>query len=85
VAIVIFDSHAPVGTGRGVYLSAVAEQVADAEVDRGIAVFSQRSVAQGASAWTRDDVVAPARVRLYRATVSECFLGDRDERERVEL
>jgi dihydrofolate reductase/uncharacterized protein YhbP (UPF0306 family) len=85
VSAVIFDSHAPVGTGRGVYLSAVAEQVADAELDAAIEVFSRRSAAQGAPAWTRDDVVAPSRLRLYRATVSECFLGERDERTRVDL
>jgi hypothetical protein len=84
-AIVIFDSHAPVGTGRGVYMAAVAEQVPDAEIDRAIATFSRRSVGQGAPAWTREDVLAPARLRLYRATVSEWFLGERDERTRVEL
>ena len=43
IAIVIFDSGAPVGTGQGVYMRAIAEQVAEPELERGIEVFSRRS------------------------------------------
>jgi tRNA-Thr(GGU) m(6)t(6)A37 methyltransferase TsaA len=86
VSIVIFDSRAPIGTGQGVYIAAVAEQVTGADLDRGIAVFSQRSQAQGGAAWTRADVLAPARLRLYRATASEHYVGGRDDRRtRVDL
>jgi nitroimidazol reductase NimA-like FMN-containing flavoprotein (pyridoxamine 5'-phosphate oxidase superfamily) len=86
VSLVIFDSNAPIGTGRGVYVSAVAEQLAGDELERGIAVFSRRSEEQGAPAWTREDVQPPAEHRLYRATASEHFvLGSRDERVRVRL
>jgi Pyridoxamine 5'-phosphate oxidase len=71
VSIVVFDSQAPIGTGQGVYMSAQAEEVALADLDRGIRVFSRRSQAHGGSGWSREDVRAPAVYRLYRATVSE--------------
>jgi hypothetical protein len=82
VGIVIFDSTVPIGTGRAVYLEARAEQVAGAdEIERGMAVFSRRSVEQGDRAWTPDDVGPEARLRLYRATASEQFvLSSSDER-----
>jgi hypothetical protein len=80
VSLVIFDSGAPIGTGRGVYVAAVAERVADSELDRGIEVFSRRSVEQGAAAWTLEDVRPPARLRLYRASALETYVGDRNDR-----
>jgi nitroimidazol reductase NimA-like FMN-containing flavoprotein (pyridoxamine 5'-phosphate oxidase superfamily) len=83
LAIVIFDSH-EAGGWKAVYLSAVAEELAD--VDEGIEVFSGRSVEQGLPAWTRDDVLPPARHRLYRARAGEQFvLDDRDRRLPVTL
>jgi dihydrofolate reductase len=86
VSIVIFDSQVPIGTGRGVYMTAVAEEVAAADVDHGIDVFSRASRAQGARAWTRDDVQGAARLRLYRARASEHWLLDnRDRRVPVQL
>jgi uncharacterized protein YhbP (UPF0306 family) len=86
VSIVIFDSQAPVGTGQGVYMSAVAEELTGDAVDQGIGIFSRRSVAQGAAAWAADDVRPPARHRLYRATASEHFvLGPQDQRTPVSL
>ena len=44
LSIVIFDSSAPIGTGEGVYMDAVAEQL---DGPGAIEVFSRRSVAQG--------------------------------------
>ena len=86
VGIAIFDSDAPIGTGRGVYVAAIAEEVAGTEREHGIGVFSRRSVEQGASAWTVDDVRGPARLRLYRATAVEVYVGERDDRRvRIEL
>jgi nitroimidazol reductase NimA-like FMN-containing flavoprotein (pyridoxamine 5'-phosphate oxidase superfamily) len=80
VAIVIFDSHRP-GGWQAVYMTAVGEEVADADVDEGIVVFTGRSEEQGLRPWTRDDVQAPARHRLFRAAVSEHFvLDDHDRR-----
>ncbi|HEX5469033.1 MAG TPA: pyridoxamine 5'-phosphate oxidase family protein [Gaiellaceae bacterium] len=82
VGIVIFDSTVPSGTGKGVYMAARAEQVtAPGEVERGMAVFSARSVAQGGEEWAPGDVGPSARLRLYRALASEQFvLSQQDER-----
>jgi hypothetical protein len=82
---VIFDSNAPVGTGQGVYAAALAEEVGGADLDRAVDVFSRRSVAHGAAAWTRAHVDGPARHRLYRAIAFELFLGERDVRRPVRL
>src|SRR5699024_4135147 len=80
VAIVIFDSHLP-GGWESLYMSAVAEGVA--KVDDAIALFSRRSEAQGLPAWTRENVVPPARHRLYRAVASEHFVLDGLDRRRL--
>jgi len=77
-AVVIFDSRAPVGTGQAVYVSAVAEELAGADLDRGIGVFSRASVAGGAGEWGPEDVRAPAPHRLYRAAASEHWVLDPD-------
>jgi hypothetical protein len=86
VSIVIFDSHSPVGAGQAVYMAATAVRVGDAELTRGMELFSRRSTEQGAGEWTPADVRAPARLRLYRATALEHFvLSARDERIPVRL
>jgi uncharacterized protein YhbP (UPF0306 family) len=71
VSIVVFDSTQPINTGRGVYMSAVAEAVAGSEIDRGLEIFSARSVAHGGEVWTRADLEPDAVFRLYRATASD--------------
>jgi Pyridoxamine 5'-phosphate oxidase len=78
LAIVIFDSTVPIGTGgeHAVYMSAVADQPEGDELDRGIDLFSGRSLEQGGRAWTREDVLPTSPRRLYRATVSEHFMLD---------
>jgi hypothetical protein len=73
LAIVIFDSHRA-GGWNALYMSAVAEELVD--VRDGIEAFSRRSEAQGMRAWTQEDVLSPARHRLYRATASEHFVLD---------
>jgi uncharacterized protein YhbP (UPF0306 family) len=80
VSIVIFDSRTPVGSGQGVYMSAVAEELMGDDIERGIAVFSRRSEAHGAGEWNLEDVRPPARHRLYRATASEHFVLDPQDR-----
>jgi nitroimidazol reductase NimA-like FMN-containing flavoprotein (pyridoxamine 5'-phosphate oxidase superfamily) len=83
LAIVIFDSH-QAGGWNALYMSAVAEDLAD--VDEGIGIFNRRGEAQGLRAWTREEVLPPARHRLYRATVSEHFVLDpHDQRHAVNL
>ena len=71
VSIVIFDSRTPVGSGQGVYMSAVAQELTDTDLDRGIAIFSRRSGSHGAGEWSLEDVGPSARHRLYRAIASE--------------
>jgi len=71
VSIVIFNSQTPIGTAQAVYMSGVAEELTGVDRDRGIEVFSRGAHAQGAGTWTSDRVQPPARLRLYRATVSQ--------------
>ena len=83
LAIVIFDSHCT-GGWNAVYMSASGEELDD--VDDAIEIFTRRSEAQGFGSWTRDDVLASARHRLYRAVASECFVLDpHDQRISVGL
>lgn len=76
LSIVVFDSQAPIGTGQGAYMAAVAKEVTGAELMRGIEIFSRRSLEHGAREWTPDDVQPPTAYRLYRATASEHFVVD---------
>jgi peptide subunit release factor 1 (eRF1) len=86
VSMVIFDSRTPLGSGQGVYISAIAEELMGADLDRGIAIFSGRSDAHGAGEWNVEDVRPPARHRLYRATASEHWvLGPQDRRMPVSV
>ena len=80
LAIVIFDSQ-PAGGSEALYMSAVGEEVTD--VDDAIALFSRRSEAQGLPAWTRENVMPPARHRLYHAIASEHFVLDGLDRRRL--
>jgi nitroimidazol reductase NimA-like FMN-containing flavoprotein (pyridoxamine 5'-phosphate oxidase superfamily) len=73
LALVIFDSH-QAGSWNALYMTGVAEELGD--VDDAIRIFSRHGEAQGLRAWPREDVVPPARHRLYRATVSEHFVLD---------
>jgi hypothetical protein len=76
IAIVIFDSTVKPGDADALYLAATATQT-----EAGIEIYSRVSEAQGLGAWTAEDVSAPARHRLYRATVIEAYtLGPGDER-----
>jgi hypothetical protein len=81
VSIVIFDSQVPVGSAAAVYMQAVAVQLTGPELDRGMEVFAREDAAQGLRPWTLADVTAPAKHRLYCATVAEHWvLGPGDER-----
>jgi nitroimidazol reductase NimA-like FMN-containing flavoprotein (pyridoxamine 5'-phosphate oxidase superfamily) len=84
IGIVIFDSTVPPGTGRGVYMSAVARELRDDETAEGVAMFSRRSLEHGDSEWTAKEIQPPAELRLYQATATEHYiLGERDQRIRV--
>jgi nitroimidazol reductase NimA-like FMN-containing flavoprotein (pyridoxamine 5'-phosphate oxidase superfamily) len=89
VSIVIFDSHATVGTGQGVYVSAIAELLEDDKTARGIEAFSRRSMSHGGPEWTSEDVRSGAGLRLYRATAGSHSMlakdGQPDHRVPVSL
>jgi nitroimidazol reductase NimA-like FMN-containing flavoprotein (pyridoxamine 5'-phosphate oxidase superfamily) len=74
VSMVIFDSQVPTHTGRAVYLTGEAVELSGSGIDRGLAIYPG-APERGASSLTRDEVVPPARYRLYRARVSEHFVS----------
>jgi hypothetical protein len=78
VGIVVFDSRLPIGAAEAVYIEGVAEELAGAEAEHGIEIFTSGSVAWGARVWTPDDVRPPAPHRLYRATATDHSVLDRD-------
>jgi nitroimidazol reductase NimA-like FMN-containing flavoprotein (pyridoxamine 5'-phosphate oxidase superfamily) len=80
VGIVVFDSHVAIGSGQGVYMSAVAELVQDDGTARGVDAFSRRSVAHGGQSWVTEDVRPGADMRLYRATVGSHWVLAKDGR-----
>jgi uncharacterized protein YhbP (UPF0306 family) len=71
VALVVFDSQVPVGEASAFYARGRAVQVPAGDVAAGIAVFSREAEAQGMGVWDVDRVTGDARLRLYRATVTE--------------
>jgi hypothetical protein len=86
VGIVIFDSSAAIGTGCGVYMTATAGEAGPDDAPGALEAYSRRSRSHGGEAWTLADVRAPARLRLYRAAVSEHYvLDEHDERVPVSL
>ena len=79
IAMVVFDSTVAPGTGQGVYLSAIAEQVTEPDaIEHGTAIFSRVSTPHGARTFGARDVTGEARLRLYRATVQEASILDPD-------
>ena len=76
ISIVIFNSQAVIGTGQGVYMSAVADQLTGSDLDQGIEIFSSTSLGHGGHEWKREDVQEPTLYRLYRAIVSEHWVLD---------
>ena len=80
VGIVVFNSHAAIGAGQGVYMSADAERVPREELDEWVGVFSRRSVANGGAMWKLEDVWSEAPFRLYRATATEYSILVKDGR-----
>jgi len=90
VSVVVFDSGVPIGTGQAVYLSARAEELTGAELDRAIEVFSRRGQDHGGRPWTVADVQPPAPHRLYRASATQYWMLDKaakpgDRRTTVDL
>jgi nitroimidazol reductase NimA-like FMN-containing flavoprotein (pyridoxamine 5'-phosphate oxidase superfamily) len=79
VSIVIFDSQVAVGSARAVYMSAEAEELSGADLDRDVAFLDTATQAQGLTRrWASEDMRPPAPYRLYRATVSRHWVLDPD-------
>ena len=79
IGMVVFDSTVEPGTGQAVYMNASAEQVTDSgAVEHGIDIFSRVSVRQGSDEFGLDQVTGDARLRLYRASVSDFSILDPD-------
>ena len=89
VGIVIFDSSVPIGTGQGVYMAAIAAPLPDPMLERGLEVFSERSLAHGGRRFTMEDVSGAAGIRMYRAEATEHSMlakdGQPDHRMPVDL
>jgi nitroimidazol reductase NimA-like FMN-containing flavoprotein (pyridoxamine 5'-phosphate oxidase superfamily) len=74
VSIVVYDSRQRPGSGLAVYMSATAARVAEAALDRGLEIFNNRfpnPEDYGLWGFTREQLEAPAPIRLYRATVTQ--------------
>ena len=58
-------------------------------MDRGLAVFSERSLKDGCSAWIREDVEGETPIRMFRATATSYSMlakdGQPDHRVAVEF
>lgn len=78
LAIVVYDSTVEPNTGQAVYMTATAVQVPDAELEPGMSVYSRASVSSGLKEYGIDTVTGDARLRLYRATVTEHYILDPD-------
>jgi nitroimidazol reductase NimA-like FMN-containing flavoprotein (pyridoxamine 5'-phosphate oxidase superfamily) len=77
VSVVVFDSGVPIGTGQAVYMSARAQEVTGAELERAVEVFSRRGQEHGGRPWTVADVQPPAPHRLYRASATQYWMLDK--------
>ena len=68
VGIVIYDTQVPIGAAEAVYLTARAEAVGDADLDRCAEIFRRRYPEDLAS-FTPERLRPPHELRLYRARV----------------
>lgn len=66
IAMVVYDPTLPPGSAEAVYMSATAGLAS-----HGLDVFSRVSVRRGLREWGPERVSGSARVRLYRAVVTE--------------
>lgn len=80
LAIAIFDSSAPVGTGRAVYMVASGRELAGDERAAAVERFSHRSLSHGGHPWGVADLERQAGVRIYRATAAEQYVNDEFDR-----
>jgi hypothetical protein len=81
ISIVVFDSRVPVGKGQAVYMSAVAEELAGDDLERGLRIYNGRfqdPAEHGVSIIAPEDLQAPAPYRLYHAIAQQHWMLDPD-------
>lgn len=71
IAMVVYDPLVTPRSAEAVYMSATAS-----ETSQGLEVFSRASVRSGRGVWGRERVTGNARLRLYRAVVTEHSILD---------
>src|SRR5918993_6050987 len=79
ISIAVFDSQVPVGKGQAVYMSAVAEELAGDDLERGLRIYNGRfqdPAEHRVRIIAPGDVQAPALYRLYRAVAQEHWVLD---------
>jgi nitroimidazol reductase NimA-like FMN-containing flavoprotein (pyridoxamine 5'-phosphate oxidase superfamily) len=69
VAIVVFDSSVPIGGAEAVYMRGRAQEVADPDPEQCATAFRARF--EGVRSLSPEQLRPPAKIRLYRATVTE--------------
>jgi hypothetical protein len=77
LSIVVFDSQIPVGAGQAVYMEATAEQLAGDEIAAGLEIYPG-GTERGARMIDPAELQPPGPYRLYRATVTQHWILDRD-------
>jgi nitroimidazol reductase NimA-like FMN-containing flavoprotein (pyridoxamine 5'-phosphate oxidase superfamily) len=73
VSMVVFDSTVAPYHGRAVYAVGEARPLSGSDLDRALGVYPRPGGADAVPV-AREDVVAPAPYRLYRATVSDMWV-----------
>ena len=71
VSIVVFDSSVPIGGAEAVYMRAEAHQIPDPTPEVCEVAFAPRFEAKG---FSPEDLRPPARIRLYRADVTQWWV-----------
>jgi nitroimidazol reductase NimA-like FMN-containing flavoprotein (pyridoxamine 5'-phosphate oxidase superfamily) len=70
ISMVMFDSTAPIGSGRAVYLKARGTRVPDDELDQCVDVACRARFPEQ-KPFPADELRPPGHLRLYRADVTE--------------
>ena len=68
------DASVPPAQTAAFYATGIAEEVPPEAVEGAVAVYSERSVADGLPPWTVEMVSAPSEFRLFRARVEASVL-----------
>ncbi len=89
IAVTVFDSSVVPNHGTAFYGRGTAAMCADVDLSEYLEMFNAESGRQGLASWGVDRVTAPARHRLYVATLNEVSLlvddGGPDVRVPVDL